>query len=136
MSTYTNAINAALGVPVAPVAPGTPNTQWREQAKSAFKRTRTILRDTGKLYAETYNGFLFVVREFGVSTICEPAPAPNSYWCVYFTDDELKLEIDVDNLGPFDARVQACRNAIDRMLAGTPVWTDPWYRRFDGLTVQ
>lgn len=127
MSNYADAINQALGVTPAP-APA-PKT---ERAAAPKRPATTLEADVGALHSGTHRGIVYVVRERGCTTLSAiPVFAGAAYWSVYFTDEELKVDAERTDIA---ARMQACRNAIDRMFACTPVWTGVWYQR--GITLQ
>lgn len=86
--------------------------------------------DLGRVHVEVYKGVQFIVREFG-ATALDAQPTPNhGYWTVFMTDDEFAHErLPVDKRD-YEARIKTCRNAIDRALAGTVLWADAWWKRW------
>lgn len=129
-SIYGTAINNALGVPAPAPASSKPAQSWLHPTPAPAIRKPQVQQDTGRLHSEVYRSFRIVVREHGVSSIGELPLGEVAYWCVYFTDEEIILDKPG---GDMDARVQACRNAIDRMHASEPAWVKPWWHRFDHL---
>ncbi len=133
MSDYAAAINHALGN-VEPPPPPIPEDFPHPVCKSQIKRllvqrggtdpAREL--DAGISLSGTHCGFLWVVREEGVSGIY-PAPGKFGYWQIcFYTDEELKLEQPGLNV---EVRAEICKRAIERFLAGTPAYTGVWYLR-------
>lgn len=126
MSDYASAINAALGVTSPSPAPAPATAQ---PMPSNTRRVFARVVDVGRVVEREHRGIQFVVREFGCVTFGQ-LPLPGNYWSVYFTDEELVQE---GKRGLDCSRFFAIHNAIDRYLAGAPVWTGPWDER--GMTL-
>lgn len=131
MSDYAKAINVALGLPEETPAPSK-SVVKRMVAQAGTEGSVMVARnrhqDLGILHFEDYKGWTFVVREKGVISFGSTPGAPCDHWHVYCTDEELVNE-NLAGGGEFQQRIQTCRNAIDRMLKGTVIWTGKWYER-------
>lgn len=111
MSIYAEAINSALGVEEKPsIEVG----HVRKTAPAAGQALRDF--NPGRLHGEVHLGVHFVVREFGAASFSRP-PFDCLVWTPYFSDDELTLAPTAEN---FEARIEACRRAIEREAADKP----------------
>lgn len=120
---YANAINAALGIAPAH-APSLPLEGATSPPPAKVRAEQP--QDIGRVESGSWCGFNFLVRENGCSTIW-PDAGKLVYWHIFFyTDEELRVE---NARGNVEKRVEICKRAIERFLAGAQVYNGPWHLR-------
>lgn len=126
MSSFAEAINDALGVSTPPAPAPIPTPERAISPAGTRPLAQRVREDIGRVVSSNHRGFMYIVRENGVTGIY-PDCGKFSYWHIFFyTDEELRLDQPGLNV---EKRVEIAKKAIDRYLDAGPVYTGIWYLR-------